>query len=368
MSLPLTPTEWDRWRALYAESERATPFQSPEWLGELYTRHTKGDPRPKFLAHGFAPLTSVRNGPTRSLRLAGGDYEDILCKPGDEVAAVTDLIEALEAEPGWVVANFRALREDGALLTGWNEVRDRVAAGRVMPHRPHKFVRLPTSWEEYEAFLGKKLAYKLRAAGGRRAKAFAENQLRRATRDTVDLDLDALFELHAGRWGARGESGVFVDEQARASFRSASRKLLDSDRLWLYTLWLDGKPASALYCLVDRRAVYYYIGGIDTAHQKHHPGKVLIAQAIRDAIDEGLQEFDFLGGSEAYKDDWANAERQVYRLVIGRGVLGWIAVRGFGPIDGWLRARKGRREAAKAIAWAKAEASRVDRGAGTLEP
>src|SRR5208283_414446 len=106
----------------------------------------------------------------------------------------------------------------------------------------------------------------------------------------------------------------------------------------------------------DRRAAYYYIGGIDTAHQKHHPGKVLIAQAIKDAIEAGLGEFDFLGGGEAYKDDWANAERQVHRLVIGRGLVGWIAVRGFGPVDKWLRARKERREAKRAESWRPDEA------------
>ena len=355
MPLLLTPKDLERWHALYARSGRSTPFQSPEWLGELYNRHTKGQPRPLFTLHGFVPLVAERKGLSFTLRLAGGDYEDILCAPGDEIVAVTELLEALERESGWIVSNFRALREDGALLTGWDEVQDRVAAARVMRHRVHKFVQLPKTWADYEPQLGKKFAYKLRAAAGRREKAFATNELRRSTAETLDADLEALFNLHASRWTARGEPGVFVDADGRDAFCKASHALLASNQLWLYTLWLDGKAASALYCLVDRRAAYYYIGGIDIAHQKHHPGKVLIAQAIKDAIDAGLHEFDFLGGGEAYKDDWANAERQVYRLVIGRGVLGWIAVRGFGPIDNLLRARKLKREAKRAQAWVKPE-------------
>jgi len=338
--LSLSPEHLERWRALFAASERATPFQSTEWLINLYDRHAKGSPHPSLTDHGFAPLVIERKGVTSTIRLAGGDYEDIVCLPGDEVAAVTELLEVLERTRGWVVANFRALREDGALLTGWPDVADRIAAARLLPHRVHKFIRLPATWAEYEPHIGKKLAYKLRAAAGRRDKEFASHELRRSTPGTLDADLDALFALHQARWEARGESGVFTTEADRDAFRRASHALLEHGRLWLYTLWLDGSPASALFCLADRRAVYYYIGGIETAHQKHHPGKVLIAQAIKDAIEAGLQEFDFLAGGEAYKDDWANAERTVYRLVIGRGMLGWLAVRGFGPIDAWLKRRR----------------------------
>lgn len=351
VALSTSDADLRRWRELADQCERATPFQSPEWLSELYNRHTKGEPWLCLTEHGVSPLIFEKKGPSATVRLAGGDYEDILAKPGDETAAVTELLESLERRPGWIIANFRALREDGVFMTGWDEVRDKVAAVSTIPHRSHKFVQLPPSWAEYEAQLGKKLAYKLRAAAGRREKAFTTSELRRATNDTIDVDLQALFELHEARWTARGESGVFADPEGRAAFVRASKQLLAAGRLWLYTLWLDGQAASALYCLADRRALYYYIGGIDTSHQKHHPGKVLIAQAIKDAIDAGLHEFDFLGGGEAYKDDWANAERQVYRLVIGRGALGWLVVRGFAPIDRLLRARKARREAKKAEAW-----------------
>jgi CelD/BcsL family acetyltransferase involved in cellulose biosynthesis len=347
----MPPDEVERWRDLYLASDRATPFQSPSWLLPLYNRHTRGEAWPIFAGPGFAPLLKRH----QDVRLAGADYEDILCSPGREEEAVRALLGELSKRKDWRTLYFRALRGDSALLAGWSARSVGAMAWKVLPHRTHAIVNLPTTWAEYERQLGKKLAYKLRAAAGRRNRGFASNELRRATDETLEVDLDALFELHRARWRARGEAGVFGNDDETAAFREAAKQLLSDGSLWLYTLWLDGVAASALYCLVDRRAVYCYIGGIDTTFQKHHPGKVLIARAIKDAIALGLQQFDFLGGDEGYKDDWANGEETVYRLIAGRGLLGRASVQFGVPVLEWLRKRSERREAAKEATRAKTD-------------
>ncbi len=273
MPLPLSPDQVQRWRTLYDSCKRATPFQSPDWLLGLYNRHAKGEPWPLLTERSFAPLIRQRKGLVTTLRLAGGDFEDIVCAPGDEPIAVQELRAAMESDRKWNLANFRALREDSALLTGWRSSPNKSFKVQTLPHRAYKFVSLPATWAEYETQIGKKLAYKMRAAAGRRDKAFESHCIRRATEETFDEDISALYVLHESRWTARGKPGVFGGEEDKARFTTASRALLNSGHLWLYTLWLDGKAASALYLLVDHRAAYYYIGGIDVSHQKHHPGK-----------------------------------------------------------------------------------------------
>lgn len=335
MALPLDPAALARWQKLYQVCTLATPFQSPGWLNQLYQRHKKGEPMPLFLDDGFAPLIRARG----TIRLAGGDYEDILAVPGHEKEVVCQLLQKVRSIRGWQMLKFRALREDGVLLTGWRESPPPDLAWQVTPYREYLVVNLPATWAEYEKQIGKKLAYKMRAAAGRRDRTFASHEIRRATAETLDEDLDALFELHDARWQARGLEGVFREAGSKEAFRMAAHELLKAGSLWLYTLWLDGKPAGAQFCLIDSNAIYHYIGGIDVAFQKHHPGKVLIARAIQDGIEGGLKTFDFLSGVEGYKEDWANDSVPVFMLIAGRGPLGWMIVRLFTPISTALRRR-----------------------------
>ena len=54
-------------------------------------------------------------------------------------------------------------------------------------------------------------------------------------------------------------------------------------------------------------------------------GLVLLARTVQDAYAEGLVEFDFLRGDEAYKADWARAERWTIQMRLWRGALGSAA-------------------------------------------
>ena len=84
----------------------------------------------------------------------------------------------------------------------------------------------------------------------------------------------------------------------------------------IYSIWLNDEPLGALYALHDelaedlggankpRPATYFYQSGFDPAYSKLSPGTVMIAHAIRRAIEGGYTTFDFLRGDEAYKRRW----------------------------------------------------------------
>jgi CelD/BcsL family acetyltransferase involved in cellulose biosynthesis len=64
-------------------------------------------------------------------------------------------------------------------------------------------------------------------------------------------------------------------------------------------------------------------------------GLVLLARTVKDAFAEGLGEFDFLRGNEAYKAQWKRAERWLIRLQLfrgRRGLLGRAALRTAGSL------------------------------------
>ncbi|HEY4593430.1 MAG TPA: GNAT family N-acetyltransferase, partial [Thermoanaerobaculia bacterium] len=67
--------------------------------------------------------------------------------------------------------------------------------------------------------------------------------------------------------------------------------------------------------------VYFYQSGFDPAHSALSPGTLLVAQAIRRAIEEGKTAFDFLRGDEPYKRRW-KPQREYRTLRKIRAVAG----------------------------------------------
>ena len=62
----------------------------------------------------------------------------------------------------------------------------------------------------------------------------------------------------------------------------------------------------------------YYQSGYDPAWAGKSVGLVLLARTVQDAFAEGLQEFDFLRGDEAYKYRWLPEVRTNARLLLAR--------------------------------------------------
>ena len=61
-----------------------------------------------------------------------------------------------------------------------------------------------------------------------------------------------------------------------------------------------------------------YNSAFDRGWQQLAPGMVLVAEDIRQAIEEGCDVFDFLKGDYAYKYRFGAVPRRIRRLVISR--------------------------------------------------
>lgn len=320
----------NKWQLYFDDNNRVTPFSRPEWIWP----RGEADERSNWLLDlgcGYAPLEFRNRNTTKTIRLLGADYEDIVAQPGKELEAVGSLLEQLNRRQSeWDICDFRTLLPESVLMSVFSDGSGNVVKPAeltpllkqksiaIVPHHVYFRVEIPKTWKEYEDHLGKKLAYQMRSAEGRRQRHFKSSHLRRSTQETLDEDLSALFDLHSLRWQAKGHSGHFSNEASREGFRLRARGFLDLGQLRLYTLWLDDKPAGALFTIADKRRIYYHCSGFDTEVGKFHPTKVLIAEAIKDGLKEGPMEFDFMKGEEEYKQTWANNERTTSRLVIAR--------------------------------------------------
>ncbi len=337
-----------RWREFLGA--RSTPFQDPDWIAYQAQADTAWI---LDLDCGFAPLYLVNRNSTRTLRLFGGDYEDLVAKPDQENEVLQRFLSVLKMRRAeFDICDFRCLLPDSVVLSLFSDGQGnlnipasfsqplRGFTVRLVPHHSYYVVNVPENWEQMEAHLGKKLAYKIRAEEGRRRKYFTTHSLRQATLDTLDEDFATVVSAHTIRWQARGQRGQLWDPAVCDRLKTVCRSFLSRGQLRIYALQLDGQPASGLLCLSDAKRVYFLMGGFDPKFAKHHPGKVLIAQAIKDCVNDGPPIFDFIKGEEAYKDDWANGRQQLYRLVIAKNTLRGLSALWVLQFQGWYKDRR----------------------------
>ena len=184
-------------------------------------------------------------------------------------------------------------------------------------------VDLPETYDAYLERLSKSLRYDVRRLD-RDAKA--------KVRDDVDpiSAMRILFDLHEKRWRSRGLPGAFLgrtrkfqEEWAQIGARAGL--------LRVSILEWDGRDVGAIYAMRMGMTTYYYQAGFDPEAGSISPGTMLVAHALKGAIGEGSQRFDFCRGDEPYKRRWKPDHVVTnYRLLLGAPGLGRVG-------EGWNR-------------------------------
>ena len=90
-------------------------------------------------------------------------------------------------------------------------------------------------------------------------------------------------------------------------------------RLRLWVLEADGAAVAAWYGFRYAQTESFYQSGRDPAWSSQSVGFVLLAHTIREAANDGMEEYRFLRGGEAYKDRFADGDAPVETVLMGAG-------------------------------------------------
>jgi CelD/BcsL family acetyltransferase involved in cellulose biosynthesis len=305
------------WGALLDACPETSPFQSPEWLlawraaflpEGLWTLAVRDGSR---LA-GLAPLFAHRTGEgRRQLTLLGNgvsDRLDLIARPEQRDVVAASLFDHLRRSDGWDCCDFRDVPEGSPLLTcaGHGAPRDRVEPEPPCPAVNLEETALPDGRRRDLARCANRLAERGQVA------------YRTAGAASRAADLGELIRLHGARWAGRGAPGVLAETTVRGFHDAVTEALLAEGRLRLDLLTLDGRAIAAHYGLRHGRRAYSYIHGYDPEFAACAPGRLLLARVLEDARHDGLAEFDFLRGPEAYKYEWGARDRPQFRRRIAR--------------------------------------------------
>jgi CelD/BcsL family acetyltransferase involved in cellulose biosynthesis len=258
------------------------------------------------------PLYRVARGPLRLLRFIGHGPADRLgpvCAPQDAPLAAAALRRAVaeHAGPGGLLVAERLPGEHGlAPLLGGRELRREPSP--VLPVAGR-------TWEEWLASRRRHLRQQIRYQERKLVKDHALAY--RMTEDParLDADFDELLRLHRLRWG--GESGAFAGPREDLH-RQFARGALEAGWLRLWFAEVEGRPAAAWYGFRFGGADWYYQGGRDPAWDRRSVGAVLVAHTMRCAFEDGVREYHFGLGDEPYKDRFAEADRGLVTVAVGR--------------------------------------------------
>ncbi len=176
-------------------------------------------------------------------------------------------------------------------------------------------LELPEDWEGYLSGLRKKDRHELRRKFRRLEAADGITYQCYTAAADVEARLDDLFALM--RMG-REEKHRFLTPERETFFREMAVALAGVNVARLWFMEKDGAPISSALCFdyCGRRLLYN--SGFNPAFADLSVGLLLKAMCIRDAIERGLDSFEFLRGDEHYKYHLGGVDQAVYRMTVER--------------------------------------------------
>lgn len=185
------------------------------------------------------------------------------------------------------------------------------------PYKP-----LPKSHDAFWSSLGSNLRHTLRKCSRLMKKSFKVEFVDYSGVQSCVDGMHWLFKLHQKRWESRGFAGAFADEKFRNFNLDIAKSFAEKGQLGLFLLKLSDNPVAAMYGFKDQTKFYAYLSGFDLDYSKYGVGNQLLAYVMEKCIEDGLIEFDFMRGGEAYKDRWKTLSRWNQVAVIPRsGIL-----------------------------------------------
>jgi CelD/BcsL family acetyltransferase involved in cellulose biosynthesis len=298
-------------------------FLTPEWI-ETWREHFAADRTPVTVSgeEWLAVLVPGQTVPLRALRFAGHGLADELgpiCAPADRARAAVALLDSLRDRRACDVLLWEQLASDAdwAALPGTSEV-DRIAS---------PIIRLEHS--DWDTFLADKTgSFRTQLRRDRKSADAAGPWNIELVRepDRVDEALEALFAMHRERFGS--DSG-FLAGGAVPFHRRFAQIAFARGWLRLWVLEVRGAIEAVWYGFRFADSDAHYQSGRSSTCPAGG-GNLLVASAVRSALEDGLREYRFLRGGESYKLRWANGGADLQTLVSGvtRSGRGAAAVAG----------------------------------------
>ena len=277
-------------------------------------------------------------GSSRTIRAAANEYTDDW-----DVIAIDDSARAsLWCELGRLGAaklDLPRLPEPGRNLSiathALAEGDYRVAISR---QEMSPYLVLPSTWEELLETVSRNQRSKIRRYR-KRLEAESGLTFRTVAESPIDEALGRFFEVEASGW--KGAAGTAIVQRPRAHrfYTEFAHAAAAKGWLRLHLLELDGVTIAGAYSCVLGETAFLLKSGFDESQRRLAPGALLRAEALREAISEGLTRFEFMGKAEPHKLHWTPQlrERSLIQAYRGLALPEYAYRHKLRPVGRWVR-------------------------------
>jgi CelD/BcsL family acetyltransferase involved in cellulose biosynthesis len=263
------------------------------------------------------PLYMYSRGRLRIARFLGhgpGDELGPICAPSDRPLAARALRRVAEQ---WGLHLLVADRLPGD--AAWREL-----GGSNLHVEASPLIRLETrSWDEFMAAKSRNFRQQTGKLERRLAREHRVEFRVTDDGDRLQRDLDLLFGLHGRRWSGQVSEFHGVDQPFQRAF---AERAFELGWLRLRFLEVDGRAVATSYVLRFGNVDAEYQNGRDPDFERASVGFVLLNQAVRSAVEDGLAEYRFLRGGEEYKYRLATHDQQLETIALAKGLGGSAAL------------------------------------------
>lgn len=176
------------------------------------------------------------------------------------------------------------------------------------------YLYLPSNYESYLILLDRKNRHELRRKLRRIESLKGVRTLRITDSQEIQRYIGEFIGLHQKSsplkenfWEKEGMSEFFHELTYRFSLKH-----------WVefsFLLYKD-KIIAALLNFSYFNRLYFYNSAYDREYAKYNPGFFLFHHCLRQAIDEGEEEIDFLRGEERYKYNFGAQEGKIFKVIL----------------------------------------------------
>jgi CelD/BcsL family acetyltransferase involved in cellulose biosynthesis len=307
-SLPDLLRYQPEWSALL-HAAQGSFFSSPQWITSWLEAFWAGRPIRFVLVReggtlvGLAPF--VENG---SLALPVNVHSHVgeVLLGGDGAAVVTALLSHLKPGRPDFRVDLRHLDTSSRLATSLRAVAGPLGvATHVHKRTQWAFCRLGSSWPEYLQGRSPHLRRELRRAR-RKIEAAGSVEVRCASSVAECRAAFAdVLHVESRSWKEDGRTSLAAEPSAKAFHEALTLRCAAEGRARVYLLYLDGRPIAHLIAVEYDRTGLALKTSYDRAYRELSPGRVLVAEVLKDCVQRGLRAVDFLGEAERWKVELA---------------------------------------------------------------
>jgi CelD/BcsL family acetyltransferase involved in cellulose biosynthesis len=334
----------EEWNGLLSNSRSDTIFLTWEWL-EAWWRCFRHEEQlwlllvkdARGILVGIAPLRlTVERGigrvPIKCLRfigdrLAGSEYLDFIIQKGLEETVLRAIFQYLHKQHrSWDLLRLHLVPASSPtipFLTSWAEkARQSLRKESIVCAS----IPLPNNWDSYLKTLRPRFRTSLRSKARNLNNNHQVTVLQPKDAGQLPAHLDAMFKLHQARWAEAGKPGSFALEHKRNFYQLIAQRFCVQGWLRFYLLMIDGELLAAQFGFAYNKVLFHLQEGTSLANPAWSVGNVLRAHVIKQIIDEGFTEYDFLGGVTFHKENWSAVPKYAVRVVMAKqGLISFLA-------------------------------------------